>query len=43
MKRYFHEELEDVRSNLMLMGEKSVEITNSAMKAMLEGDQVLAE
>lgn len=43
MKRYFHEELEDVRSNLMLMGEKSVEITNFAMKAMLEGDQVLAE
>ena len=43
MKRYFHEELEDVRSNLMLMGEKSVEITNSAMKAMLEGDKVLAE
>ena len=43
MKRYFHEELEDVRSNLMLMGEKSVEITDSAMKAMLEGDQVLAE
>ncbi len=43
MKRYFHEELEDVRSNLMLMGEKSVEITNFAMKAMLEGDQALAE
>ena len=43
MKRYFHEELEDVRSNLMLMGEKSVEITNSAITAMLEGDQVLAE
>lgn len=43
MKRYFHEELEAVRSNLMLMGEKSVEITNLAMKALLEGDRVLAE
>ncbi len=43
MKRYFHEELEAVRSNLMLMGERSVEITNSAMKAMLESDQVLAQ
>ncbi len=43
MKRYFHEELEAVRSNLMLMGEKSVEITNFAMKALLEGDQALAE
>lgn len=43
MKRYFHEELEAVRSNLMLMGEKSVEITNSAMKALLEGDRILAD
>jgi len=43
MKRYFHEELEAVRSNLMLMGEKSVEITHLAMKAMLEGDRLLAE
>ncbi len=43
MKRYFHEELETVRSNLMLMGEKSVEITHSAMKALLEGDRILAD
>lgn len=43
MKRYFHEELESVRSNLMLMGERSLEITSSAMKALLEGDEVLAD
>lgn len=32
-----------MRSNLMLMGEKSVEITHSAMRAMLEKDRDLAE
>ncbi len=43
MKRYFHEELEAVRSHLMLMGEKSVEQVNHAMNAMIEGDMLLAD
>lgn len=43
MKRYFHEELENVRSHLMLMGEKSVENVNMAMKALLDSDIELAE
>lgn len=38
MKRYFHEELEDVRSHLMLMGEKAIANVNLAMRAMLESD-----
>ncbi len=42
MKRYFHEELEAVRSHLMLMGEKSVESANLAMRALLESDLELA-
>ncbi len=43
MKRYFHEELEAVRSHLMLMGEKSVEQVSRAMSAMIEGDMLLAD
>lgn len=42
MKRYFHEELEAVRSHLMLMGEKSVESVNLAMQALLESDLEIA-
>ncbi len=38
MKRYFHEELEEVRSNLMLMGEKAVESVNLAMRVLEEND-----
>lgn len=38
MKRYFHEELEDVRSHLMLMGEKAIANVNLAMRAMIESD-----
>lgn len=38
MKRYFHEELEDVRSHLMLMGEKAIANVNLAMRALLESD-----
>lgn len=43
MKRYFHEELEAVRSHLMLMGEKAVANVNLAMRAMIESDMGLAE
>ena len=43
MKRYFHEELEDVRSHLMLMGEKAIANVSLAMRAMAESDIGLAE
>lgn len=43
MKRYFHEELEDVRSHLMLMGEKAIANVNLAMKAMIDSDLATAK
>ncbi|MDQ8198128.1 phosphate signaling complex protein PhoU [Pelagicoccus enzymogenes] len=43
MKRYFHEELEDVRSHLMLMGEKAIANVNLAMRAMLDSDLATAQ
>lgn len=43
MKRYFHEELESVRSHLMLMGEKAVANVHLAMRALLESDMGIAE
>ena len=43
MKRYFHEELETVRTHLMLMGEKAVSSVSLAMKALLRNDMALAE
>ncbi len=43
MKRYFHEELEAVRSNLMLMGEKAVDSVNRAMEALEEKDLAKAD
>lgn len=43
MKRYFHQELEAVRSHLMLMGEKAVANVNLAMRAMLESDMAMAQ
>jgi len=43
MNRYFHKELEAVRSHLMIMGEKAIENSNLAMKALLESDLAVAE
>ncbi|MDQ8187845.1 phosphate signaling complex protein PhoU [Pelagicoccus sp. SDUM812002] len=43
MKRYFHEELEDVRSHLMLMGEKAIANVNLAMRALLDSDLATAQ
>ncbi|MBK1877388.1 phosphate signaling complex protein PhoU [Pelagicoccus mobilis] len=43
MKRYFHEELEEVRSHLMLMGEKAIANVNLAMKAMIDSDLATAQ
>ena len=34
MKRFFHEELEAVRSHLMEMGERAVEKANLALRAL---------
>lgn len=42
MKRYFHEELEAVRSHLMLMGEKASANVNLAMRSILESDVSIA-
>ena len=38
MKRYFHEELYDLRSKLILLGERSNEIARLAMDGLLEND-----
>lgn len=43
MKRYFHEELEAVRSHLMLMGEKAIANVNLAMRALLDSDLATAQ
>ena len=43
MKRYFHEELEQIRSHLMLMGEKSIESVSVVMRALIESDMKLAQ
>ncbi|MDQ8203928.1 phosphate signaling complex protein PhoU [Pelagicoccus sp. SDUM812003] len=43
MKRYFHEELEAVRSHLMVMGERAIANVNLAMRAMLESDLALTQ
>lgn len=41
MERFFHEELEQVRSNLILMGRKSVDIVRLAVRALIENDSSL--
>lgn len=38
MKRYFHEELNDLKNKLILLGEKSNEIARLAMDGLLEDD-----
>lgn len=43
MKRYFHEELENVRSHLMLMGEKAIENVEMVMRALLDADAATAQ
>jgi len=43
MKRYFHEELEEIRSHLMLMGEKAISSVSLAMQAMAESDLALTQ
>ena len=43
MKRFFDTELETFRSNLILMGETSIRQVRDAIKALVEGDIVLAD
>ncbi len=43
MKRFFHEELEAVRSHIMEMGERAVESANLALRALEQRDLDIAE
>ncbi len=43
MKRFFHSELEEFRSNLILMAEKAIEVVRDAVNAVLENDPDLAK
>lgn len=43
MKRYFHTELEEIRSKLILLGEKASEATQVAVDGFLAGDIDLVE
>ncbi|MGC6456632.1 MAG: phosphate signaling complex protein PhoU [Coraliomargaritaceae bacterium] len=43
MKRYFHEELEDLRNKLILLGEKTVEAARMAVDGYLQGDIEIIE
>lgn len=43
MKRFFHSELIDIRSHILLMAEKAVESTKLAIHALLETDPDLAQ
>lgn len=43
MKRYFHSELEDLRSQLVLLGEKATEAVRLATRALFEGDLYLVD
>lgn len=43
MKRFFHTELVEFRSNLLLMGERAIEIVRMATDALLDSDAELAE
>ena len=42
MQRFFHEELRQLRDDLILMGERSLDMTRLVMRAVEEGDESLA-
>ncbi len=42
MQRFFHEELRQLRDDLILMGERSLDMTRLVMRAVEEGDDSLA-
>ncbi len=43
MKRYFHSELDDIRNKLILLGEKTSEAAQMAVKGFLQNDIELTE
>lgn len=43
MKRYFHNELEDLRSQLVLLGEKAIDSVRMATRGLLEQDLYYSE
>lgn len=43
MKRFFHSELEQFRSNLLMMGERCMEVVRLSSRAVLEADPDLAK
>ena len=43
MKRFFHNELEEFRSNIVLMGERCIEIVRDAVRALQEFDHEQAK
>jgi len=42
MQRYFHEELRQLRDDLVLMGERALDMSRLSLKALEEGDDKLA-
>ncbi len=42
MQRYFHEELRQLRDDLVLMGERTLDMTRRSLRALEEGDTALA-
>jgi phosphate transport system protein len=42
MQRYFHEDLRQLRDDLVLMGERALDMTRLSLKALEEGDDNLA-
>ena len=43
MKRFFHSELEDFHSDLIMMGQKAIEVTRKSCRAILDLDPQLAK
>ncbi len=43
MKRFFQSELQTLRTHLVLMGEKSLDVVRLAVQALIDEDQALAE
>jgi|TARA_B100001093_G_scaffold110681_1_gene102978 phosphate transport system protein len=43
MKRFFDDEIKDLRSKIILMGDKVTEMTNEAITALIEGNVDLAK
>jgi len=42
MQRFFHDELRQLRDDLILMGERSLDMTRMALRAVEQGDDALA-